>query len=135
MALPAVKNVTDCVDFSQTVLPYVPQLLELPTKVFEATREQQFDVLKDIYVSTNPLVTSVAFSLVLVPIFLFAGELNRNYSQIDRFWSILPSVYNVHYAVWAWLNGLAPTTVNSISVITLVWSVSFPRSPYFPAAP
>lgn len=123
MALPAVKNVTDCVDFSQTVLPYVPQLLSLPTQAFEAAREQQYDVLKELYLSTNPLVTSVAFSLLIIPIVFVVGEISRNFSQIDRLWSILPSVYNVHYAVWARLNGLAPTAVNSVTVIILMWSV------------
>ncbi|KAL1959871.1 hypothetical protein VTO42DRAFT_1016 [Malbranchea cinnamomea] len=122
MALPAVQNVTDCANFSQTVLPYVPQLLSLPSKVIQASQEQQFHVLKEFYISTNPLVTAAAFSLALVPIFLLAGELNKNYSQVDRFWSILPSIYNVHYATWAWLNGLAPTAVKSITVISLIWS-------------
>jgi hypothetical protein len=124
MALPVVKNVTQCADFSLTVLPYVPHLLSLPSKVVAAGQAQQLDVLKDIYVSTNPLVTVAAVSLLLAVAFLIVSELNQNYSQVDRLWSILPVVYNAHYAIWARLNGLAPTTVNTIAVLTCIWGVS-----------
>ena len=126
MALPVVKNAVDCADFSRTVLPFVPQLLELPSRLVDAARDQQpQDAFMKIYVSTNPLITAVGFALFLAPVFLVFSELTRNYSQVDRFWSILPSVYTSHYAIWALLNGVTSTTLNAIAGFSLIWSVCF----------
>lgn len=124
MALPVVKSAADCANFSRTVLPYVPQLLELPSRLVDAALNQQpQDAFLEIYLSTNPFLTALAFALLLAPVFLIVSEVTRNYSQVDRFWSILPSVYTGHYAAWALLNGRSSTTVHAIAGFSLIWSV------------
>jgi steroid 5-alpha reductase family enzyme len=52
------------------------------------------------------------------------SEVNRNYSQVDRMWSILPNLYVVHLAVWARLAGVPHSRLDLIVVATTVWSVS-----------
>jgi hypothetical protein len=122
MALPVVKTAADCADFSKTVLPFFSQLTSLPSRLIDAGIE--LDSLKQVYLTTNPFTTAIAFSLFLIPLLLIASELNKNYSQVDRLWSILPSVYNAHFAVWARLNGLPTDTINTILTFSLIWSVS-----------
>ena len=122
MALPQLQSIADCADISKVILPFVPQLTSLPTKILEAGKD--VDALQEIYLNTNPLATAVAFSLFLVPLFLVASEINRNYSQVDRFWSILPAVYTGHFAVWSRLNGLSISEVNTAFFFILIWSVS-----------
>ena len=124
LPLPDVKSVADCASFGHTVLPFLSQITALPERLQLAAAAKDVDILKDIYLSTNPFITALGFSLFLSVLFLIASEFNRNYSQVDRFWSILPSVYNVHFAVWARLSGLRTQSLDTIAVITLIWSVS-----------
>jgi len=97
MALPVVKTLAECADFSSTVLPYIYQLRPLPQIIFESISNPA--ALKQIYLDTNPLMSAFAFSLFLSPIFLLTSEINRNYSQVDRMWSLLPTTYNAHYVI------------------------------------
>ncbi|KAJ9668269.1 hypothetical protein H2201_001699 [Coniosporium apollinis] len=121
VALPVVKTATDCAEFGRTVSPFLPQLLSLPHQVFQHI--SSFEELKTLYVSTNPLITALAIALALVPIFLIASEINKNYSQVDRFWSILPTVYNAHYCLWAHMNGLPTIRLDNIIAFSCVWSL------------
>lgn len=121
MALPVVKVAAECADFSKTVAPYIYQLRPLPQKLFESISNPV--ALKQIYLDTNPLIFAFAFSLFLAPIFLVTSELNRNYSQVDRFWSILPTVYNAHYVVFAHLTGLETRRLDILLVASTIWSV------------
>ena len=123
MALPVVKTVADCADFNKTILPFVSHLKSLPSKLIEAGVDLKN--LKYIYLNTNPFITAVAFSLLLASVLLIANEVNKNYSHIDRFWGIRPSVYNSHFAAWAHLNGLPTHTLNTILTLSLIWSVCF----------
>ena len=68
------------------------------------------------------LVISFAFALALSVIVLFAAEINRNYSQVDRFWSLLPTSYNIHYAVWARANGLPTQRLDNVVMFSAIWS-------------
>lgn len=125
MAIPAtLPNVTrlyECSDFTLTVLPYLHQLKPLPTLLFESWNDVA--ALKEIYLSTNPLITALAFSLFLAPVFLLISEINKNYSQVDRMWSILPTVYNVHYCVWAHYQGLNTMRLDNLIAFSIIWSV------------
>ncbi|RFU34803.1 hypothetical protein B7463_g1509, partial [Scytalidium lignicola] len=112
MALPMITALTDCSNFSITVLPYIPQLYDLPPKLLQS--QSNAAELYDIYLNTNPLVTAVAFSLFLAPIFLVVSEINRNYSQVDRCWGILPTIYNAHYAAYAHLTGLPTQRLDTL---------------------
>ena len=122
MALPVIKSIADCTDFSKTVLPYIGQLYDLPQQVFDNINNVQ--ALKVLYVSTNPLISAFAFSLLIFPIFLLVSEINRNYSQVDRCWSILPTIYNAHFAVYAHATGLSTRRLDMLLLFSTIWSVS-----------
>ena len=121
MALPVVKSFADCVDLNKTVLPYIDQLYDLPKQILQSVSSSQ--ALEELYVSTNPLIFALALSLFLTPIFLLISELNKNYSQVDRAWSILPTVYNAHFALYAHATGLPTQRLDMLLGLSVVWSV------------
>lgn len=121
MALPLLKSLEDCGDYSKTVEPFIPQLYDLPYQVLYNIGS--IDSLKQLYIDTNPLITGFAASITLAFIFLVASEINGNYSQVDRMWSLLPNLYVVHLAVWARLAGLPHSRVELIAAATTLWSV------------
>lgn len=122
-ALPTVHSLTDCADLSKTVLAYLPQFYDVPQLAAQAWHHPE--LLKSIYLSTNPLVTSVVFSLALAAVVLVISEINRNYSQVDRIWSILPTVYNAHYVAYAHLSGLPTERLDHVLALSCLWSVSW----------
>ncbi len=120
MALPLVKTLPECADYFKTVEPFLPQFYDLPYKV--AAHITDLHALKDLYVNTNPLMTALAFATMFVtPMVLAVSEINRNYSQVDRLWSLLPAIYNVHYAVWAHLNGLPTMKLDHVMAVSIIW--------------
>jgi hypothetical protein len=123
LPLPRVESLLDYTSFELTVAPYLSQLQWLP----DSLREAGTDVysLRAVYLATNPFVSALAVCGVLAGLFFLAAEINRNYSQVDRFWSILPAVYNVHFALWARLSGIQTQTLDTIAVVTVLWSVSW----------
>ena len=122
MALPVVKTLTDCVDYSKTVSPYMNQVYDFPQQIVQTISNPQG--LKVLYVATNPLISAFVFSIFLGAIFLVASEINKNYSQVDRFWSILPTVYNAHFALYAHAVGLPTQRLDTVLAISTLWSVS-----------
>jgi steroid 5-alpha reductase family enzyme len=120
MALPLVKTLPECADYAKTVHPFLPQLYDLPYQV--AAHITDLQALKHVYVNTNPLMTALAFATMFVtPVVLAVSEINRNYSQVDRLWSILPVLYNAHYTMWAHLNGLPTTKLDHIMAVSIIW--------------
>lgn len=119
--LPTVKSLQDCADYHQVLEPYLPQLYTLPDRIFATLSD--VDGLKDIYTSTNPAISGLAFAIALMPVFLLVSEINRNFSQVDRVWSILPTVYHAHYALWARLNGMDTQKVDNVLAFSVVWSL------------
>lgn len=119
LALPLVKKLPECADFSRTVQPYLPQLYDLPYRIIESINSRE--ALLNVYTSTNPLMLGLAFALFMTPIVLVVSEINRNYSQVDRLWSILPVIYNVHYDVWAHLNGLPTAKLDHVMALSVIW--------------
>ena len=132
-ALPAIRSLADCVSYEHTVAPFYGQFKALPQEVYAHISDPT--ALKEIYAQTNPLVTALAISIAIVPFFLVAAEVNRNYSQIDRFWSLLPTVYNAHYTYWAHLTGLPTHRMDTLLAFSGIWSVcsSFLRAFPFPS--
>jgi hypothetical protein len=120
VAMPIIKTLSDCASYSTTVEPYIPQLYALPEKILANIGD--LEALKNIYTTTNPVISGFAFSLALFPIFLIVSEVNRNWSQVDRVWSILPTLYHVHYAVWARTNGLETQRVDNVMAFSILWS-------------
>ncbi|ROT35699.1 DUF1295 domain protein [Sodiomyces alkalinus F11] len=119
-ALPAVKTLEECADFSQTVKPFLPQLYELPNKILDNITNPQ--ALLHVYVETNPLIFGFAVSIFLAAVFLVVAELNRNWSQVDRAWSILPNLYIGHLALWARLAGVPSERIEFVLAATTLWS-------------
>lgn len=119
--IPAILSIEDCADYSKTVQPFLPQLYALPQVLMN--NGANLAGLKDIYLQTNPLVTGFFFSVLLGAVFLAVSELNRNYSQVDRLWSILPNLYVIHFAVWARLAGLPYHRLDLVAIATTAWSV------------
>lgn len=124
LPLPDVNSVVECADFGRTVFPFFTQLRTLPASVIAAGTN--LDDLKEIYLHTNPFVTAIAFALFLCPLFLLASEINKNYSQVDRCWSILPAVYTAHYATWARLAGVSTAKIDTVAMLTAIWGVRNP---------
>lgn len=122
MALPLIESKAD-IELSNTVSPYIPQLYGLFQNTFQSALDPQ--ALTQIYLSTNPLISALAFSLFLAPVFLIVSEVNKNCSQIDRFWSILPTIYNAHYAIYAHALGLPTRRLDTVLVLSTLWSVRF----------
>lgn len=121
MALPVIKAIEDCSNITKTVLPYLPQLYDLPQQVFQSYSNPT--ELRNLYLATNPLISAFAFSLFLTPIFLLVSEVNKNYSQVDRCWSILPTIYNAHFALYAHLSGLPTGRLDNVLAFSTIWSV------------
>lgn len=124
MALPSVNSIEECADYYKTVEPFLPQLYDLPNKLLDSFSDP--GALLQIYLETNPFISAGAFSLLLACVFFVAAELNRNFSQVDRAWSILPAVYNAHFALWARLSGGAHQRSDLIAAAAVIWSVRAP---------
>jgi steroid 5-alpha reductase family enzyme len=122
MALPVVMATNDCSSLEKTVYPYLPQLYNLPEQLLQSWNNST--ELQNIYLATNPLISALAFSLFLAPVFLVISEINKNYSQVDRMWSILPTIYNAHYVIYAHLSGLDTQRLDHLIAFSTVWSVS-----------
>ncbi|KAK7418850.1 hypothetical protein QQX98_003712 [Neonectria punicea] len=120
MALPLLKSLEDCSDFSKTVEPFLPQLYALPSKILENVRSPA--ALTQLYIDTNPLISGFAVSVVVSFVVLVVSEINRNWSQIDRLWSLLPNFYIVHLAVWARLAGVPHIRIDLIALFSTLWS-------------
>lgn len=127
MAFPAVTSIQDCANFSIVVKPFVPQLFNLPSQLLDAVATDMdgsiFTRLVNLYVGTNPLVSSFAASLAIAAVVLVVSEVNQNFSQIDRLWSILPNLYVMHYSIWARVAGLPHERIDLAAFATTLWSV------------
>lgn len=121
MSLPVLYTLTQCSDFTTTVRPYIPQLYDLPKQLIQSWNNPT--QLQNIYLATNPLISAFAFSLALAPVFLLISEINKNYSQVDRVWSLLPTLYNAHYVVYAHMSGLPTARLDNLIAVSTVWSV------------
>lgn len=126
MALPAVNALDECADYYKTVEPFLPQLYSLPERLLGSVSDRE--ALVQLYLETNPFISGAAFSLLVACIALILAELNRNFSQIDRAWSILPAIYNVHFALWARLSGGAHQRNDLIALFAVFWSVRMKTS-------
>ncbi|KAL2810406.1 hypothetical protein BJX63DRAFT_434320 [Aspergillus granulosus] len=123
LPLPEIKSLADCVSFDHAVRPFLSQVATLPQQLHPAVVAKDVNALKEIYISTNPFASATAFTLAISVLFIISSEINRNYSQVDRFWSILPTVFNVHFALWARLSGLRTLTLDTIAAISVLWTV------------
>lgn len=119
--MPALLSFPDTVDWSKTVEPYIPQLYELPSKLVDVLQSRQNIV--DLYLHTNPLISGLGISILLGAVFLVVAEINKNYSQVDRCWSILPTFYIAHFDLWARLSGISSQRIDVLLLFSTLWSV------------
>lgn len=120
MSLPALTTLQGCTSLSKTVLPFLPQLS--PTHLLPILRGQVAPAAW--YLSTNPLMSGLAFALLLSAVVLIVSEVNGNYSQVDRLWSLLPAAYIGNYAVYAHLAGVPSQRLDTLLAFSALWSVS-----------
>ncbi|RKF71755.1 uncharacterized protein GcM1_250173 [Golovinomyces cichoracearum] len=120
MALPIINSLACCCSYGKAVTPYLPQLYKLPTNILQSWNSP--GELKELYLSTNPFITALAFSTILAFLFFVSSVINQNNSQVDRFWSILPSVYNLHFVLFAKLSSLQTTRLEIVFVVGVFWS-------------
>ena len=84
-----------------------------------------------VYLDTNPLISAFAFTFFISSIVFIVSEVNKNYSQVDRAWSILPTIYNAHYTLYAHMLGLETKRLDMLLTTTALWSVRpDPSAPY-----
>jgi len=121
MALPTVLSLEDCADYYKTVEPFLPQLYALPEKLLQTAQNRSSFL--DLYTATNPLVSGFAISVFLGAVFLVVSEINKNYSQVDRAWSILPTLYIAHFNLWARLTGVPSHRLDAALLYSTIWSV------------
>lgn len=121
MALPALQQFEDCASWAKTVDPYIPQLFELPSRFADVLQGRES--LVDLYTKTNPLISGLALSLVFAAVFFVVSEINRNYSQVDRCWSLLPTFYFAHFDLWARLTGIPSGRLDCMLAFSALWSV------------
>ncbi|KAI5859393.1 DUF1295-domain-containing protein [Durotheca rogersii] len=120
MELPSPATLEACADYDLTIEPYLSKLGELPWMVAEVVSSR--GSLVELYKNTNPLVSGLGFSIFLGAVFLVVSEVNRNYSQVDRMWSLLPTIYNAHFAVWSHLNSLPSQRLDLVLLWSVIWS-------------
>ncbi|CAK7218656.1 hypothetical protein SBRCBS47491_003580 [Sporothrix bragantina] len=120
MALPSVRSLVDCADYATTIEPFLDQLYSLPGDFVTAVKSGG---LGQLYINTNPLVSGFAISIALGFVFLVVSEINRNYSQVDRCWSLLPTVYIAHFNLWARLAGVHSTRLDATLLYSTIWSM------------
>lgn len=121
MALPILKTLEDCSDYSKTIEPFLPQLYELPDRVFATF--QQGKGLTELYLETNPAISGLAISIFLGAVFLVVAEINQNFSQVDRCWSLLPTFYIAHFNLWARLSGIPAQRLDAALGFSIIWSI------------
>ncbi|KAG2213558.1 hypothetical protein INT46_002264 [Mucor plumbeus] len=75
-----------------------------------------------LYKETDPLESSLYFSSVLITIHYIVSEITKNYSQVDRAWSILPGIYAWHYTIHDYLlNGSFHPRLLVGSILISIW--------------
>ena len=121
MALPTLQSLEECADYYKTVEPFLPELYQLPEKLIQTVQNRSS--LVELYAATNPLVSGFAISVLLGAVFLVVSEVNKNYSQVDRCWSILPTIYIAHFDLWARLAGIPSQRLDAALLYSTIWSV------------
>ncbi len=74
----------------------------------------------ELYKATDPLVTAIALSLGFAAVCWLLSILTREYSWVDRLWSITPMIYSVHFAAYA---GFHDARLNLMAALVVLWGV------------
>lgn len=114
--LPSISSLHDATIFSHVV----PALYEGKDNFFHLL--QRDITLTEFYTTTNPLATAFIFSLVLSVYHLLLAEVTRNFSQVDRFWSLLPAFYICHFTYYAHSLGIPSHRLDTAAAVSVLWS-------------
>lgn len=76
--------------------------------------------LIDIYKSTDPLVTALYAAGGLALVCWVLSLITREYSWVDRLWSISPPLFSIHFAGYV---GFADARLNLMAALTVLWGV------------
>lgn len=122
MSLPVLTTLLETTSLSATVYPFLHQfslshLLPLLRREADPT---------EWYLSTNPFISGLHFSIFFSALVLVFSEINRNYSQVDRLWSLLPMFYIGHFTLFAHMKGLETERLDTLLMFGCLWSVSHP---------
>jgi hypothetical protein len=127
-SLPNPLSLSAAASYELTVEPYWAALQAYPEALLEALQSKApLQALATLYTTTNPLLSGAALAIGLIPIFFVVSEINHNYSQVDRVWSILPIIFNAQYALWKRLASPVNegvSRVDAVAVVSFVWGVS-----------
>ena len=125
----------------QTVNAAVPRVLPLVWKYPPAT----WDEIKDVYIALNPGISIYLLSWALLFVQYGLSILTRSYAWNDRFWSLLPPLYAILFAVHPILSqdrataGLPDARLCLIATLITLWGVrltanAWKRGVYNPGA-
>ncbi len=120
LPLPTLSSFEEYSSLTKTVYPYIPQLYELPRQLLAAGTDTA--ALTEIYIRTNPLISTAAIAIILTPFVWAASEINKNYSQVDRLWSILPTLYISNYILYAHVVGMDTERLDMLGIAYGIWS-------------
>ncbi|GAA5807191.1 hypothetical protein MFLAVUS_000546 [Mucor flavus] len=74
------------------------------------------------YKNTDPLVSALYFTTILISIHYVMSEITKNYSQVDKAWSILPAVYAWHFTIHDYvLHGSFHPRLLAATVLISIW--------------
>ncbi|CAO3696082.1 unnamed protein product [Rhizopus stolonifer] len=79
-------------------------------------------LLVDYYKNNNALVVASSFTAVITTVHYIASEVTRDYSQVDRCWSILPGIYAWHFTIHNYISeGVLNPRLVTASVLISLW--------------
>ena len=119
-AIPAVKTLSASADFN-LVLPYLSDLTPTLWSLVDAAKASPADVAAW-YLRTNPLLTGLVASVLIGFAVWVVSEVARNYSQVDRLWSLLPLAYVLHFDLWARRSGVPSARLDLAAFCVACWS-------------
>jgi len=76
--------------------------------------------LLELYQSTDPLVTALWVAGGFALLCWILSLITKEYSWVDRLWSITPPLFSVHFAAYA---GFDDARLNLMAALTVLWGV------------
>lgn len=76
------------------------------------------------YTETDPVTSALVMAAIVAMAVWIIAIVNKNYSQMDRLWSVLPFAYSVHYSIHSYiLNGSLSPRLMLMTSLQALWSV------------
>ncbi|KAI9250634.1 hypothetical protein BY458DRAFT_524675 [Sporodiniella umbellata] len=79
-------------------------------------------LLVDHYKTHDPLIFASYFTAAITVVHYLASEITRDYSQVDRCWSILPGIYAWHFTIHNYISeGTLNLRLVVASILISIW--------------